>query len=502
MYKYLLLILLIPAISIARYNDSRFTALDTKADSIQDQVTQLESDVDLFGSPDSLYYPRESVLPGFELFLKDPKQSYRIAIVTDSTGVDGAWPEYFMRHVTNHLDESYTIKKYNWQWNEKTIAEDPDFTQIGTAGTTYSYSVLADEGGLLLTPYGMIPEGDVEVEMKVKLVDWSPTASHTLATTKIGTTACLQLRLQAINGDDSRLTLSWSTNNVDPFVAHQTFSLASIGGTTGVFNDGDTAWVKATLDVDNGAGGYTLQYFTSTDGTTWTQLGGDRIGDNPTSMPNEEEHGPWSTFYIGQDFQPGDILYDFKVRNGIGALQSLTPPLSEWRHSISDSPVIVKPAPEFILYNAAWSGGTTALWTDEYLRDMLPGYVDGIIYAMTHNDMHFVAPTRQVIQGTLKRKLEDINEAARGAPIVVMSENPIASWNEALRVERTPNFFAKQLAAAQQLGYKTLDVYSFMIDNGFDDTWTTDGLHVDGPYYSLWADFVFHSIYTPATKVP
>ena len=53
-------------------------------------------------------------------------------------------------------------------------------------------------------------------------------------------------------------------------------------GTTGVqkiatvnpnFIDGQTYWIRVTLDVDNGAGGNTVTFYQSNDGTTWTVIG-------------------------------------------------------------------------------------------------------------------------------------------------------------------------------------------------------------------------------------
>jgi hypothetical protein len=38
------------------------------------------------------------------------------------------------------------------------------------------------------------------------------------------------------------------------------------------FAAGSTNWLRATLDADNGAGGYTVTFYKSTDGFTWTQM--------------------------------------------------------------------------------------------------------------------------------------------------------------------------------------------------------------------------------------
>jgi hypothetical protein len=43
-------------------------------------------------------------------------------------------------------------------------------------------------------------------------------------------------------------------------------------------------WARATLDTNNGAGGYDLKFWTSTDGATWSQLGDTIVGGSTTSL--------------------------------------------------------------------------------------------------------------------------------------------------------------------------------------------------------------------------
>lgn len=40
-----------------------------------------------------------------------------------------------------------------------------------------------------------------------------------------------------------------------------------------VFSSGATGWVRVTVDIDNGASGHDVKFYTSPDGSTWTQLG-------------------------------------------------------------------------------------------------------------------------------------------------------------------------------------------------------------------------------------
>jgi len=64
---------------------------------------------------------------------------------------------------------------------------------------------------------------------------------------------------------DGQLILKWSTDGT---------SLASSNSGASVvpWAAGTVYWVRATLDVDNGAGGRTVAFYTSLDGATWTTL--------------------------------------------------------------------------------------------------------------------------------------------------------------------------------------------------------------------------------------
>jgi hypothetical protein len=54
------------------------------------------------------------------------------------------------------------------------------------------------------------------------------------------------------------------------------------------FAANETGWVKVTLDVDNGAGGYDVKFYTAADETddptVWTQLGSTVTGGSTTAI--------------------------------------------------------------------------------------------------------------------------------------------------------------------------------------------------------------------------
>ena len=102
---------------------------------------------------------------------------------------------------------------------------------------------------------------DLDLRCKVALDDWTPGAISVLLN-KWSTSGNFSYTFYVATSGS--LVLAWSSNG--------STSANATSVATGLA-DGATKWVRATLDVDNGAGGRDIKFFTSDDGTTWTQLG-------------------------------------------------------------------------------------------------------------------------------------------------------------------------------------------------------------------------------------
>jgi hypothetical protein len=103
--------------------------------------------------------------------------------------------------------------------------------------------------------------GDIDIRVKVALDDWTPAAVTTLVSKWISTQQSYIFSVQT-NGV---LKLEWSSTGSNSLSRTSTVA-------TGV-TDGAIKWVRAILDVDNGASGHDVIFYTSDDGITWTQLG-------------------------------------------------------------------------------------------------------------------------------------------------------------------------------------------------------------------------------------
>lgn len=105
--------------------------------------------------------------------------------------------------------------------------------------------------------------GDIDVRAHVVLEDWTPAGNSALVGkwTPSGNQRSYLLEVTT----SGLLRFAWSNDGTATLQADSTVAPT--------VSDGDDLWVRATLDVDNGAAGRTVTFYTSTDGSSWAQLG-------------------------------------------------------------------------------------------------------------------------------------------------------------------------------------------------------------------------------------
>lgn len=104
--------------------------------------------------------------------------------------------------------------------------------------------------------------GDIDIRAKAALDDWSPAVEPAF----VGKFGAIGFRSYELNQRvNDKLRMQWSE---DGSAALNKFSTVVTGIT-----DGETKWVRGTLDVDNGASGHDVEFFLSDDGSDWSQLG-------------------------------------------------------------------------------------------------------------------------------------------------------------------------------------------------------------------------------------
>jgi hypothetical protein len=145
--------------------------------------------------------------------------------------------------------------------------------------------------------------GDIDIRTQVAATDWTPVFN----TSVVGKWSGTQQSYAFYVNSSGLLEFKWSTTGADTITKQSTVS-------TGL-TDGSTKWIRVTLDIDNGASGNDVKFFTSDNGTTWTQLGSTVTTAGVTSIFSST-----STLEIGAN-QGGTnfagTFYRTQVRNGI-----------------------------------------------------------------------------------------------------------------------------------------------------------------------------------------
>jgi hypothetical protein len=157
-------------------------------------------------------------------------------------------------------------------------SNDPKF--LAHTGTNYVYTPGGaasggTPGNLLSVPDSTALDitGDIDIRCKIACDDWTPAAAMYILT-KYTTGGNLSYVLQV--NSNGTFTLTWSTDG--------TTALSATSTVANTIADGSIKWVRATLDVDNGASGNTATFYLSDDGTSWTQLGSTVVTAGVTSI--------------------------------------------------------------------------------------------------------------------------------------------------------------------------------------------------------------------------
>ena len=185
--------------------------------------------------------------------------------------------------------------------------------------------IQADWGTYLLSPGaagdgGGTPDaaafditGDIDLRAKIAPDDWTPAAAGVIMA-KANITGQFSYVLAV--GTTGKLILSWSPTGALGGII-QAESTAAVPATNGAWK-----WVRVTLDVNNGAGGWSARFYTSPDDVphdevTWYQLGSTVTAAGATSIHSGSAAASFMNMEDG--FSPlAGKLYAAAFLNGIG----------------------------------------------------------------------------------------------------------------------------------------------------------------------------------------
>lgn len=201
------------------------------------------------------------------------EQSLTMLVLGDSTGyLVGTWP-YLLPSLLATKYPAHTVDAFTWNVANQQY-DQPTRMATGTDGAAYVLTGSAASNTRLSIADSALtsPAGDIDVRVKLSLNGALPSATCTLAG-KYGSAGSRSWYL------DMTTTGALS-------LGHSADGTAILGSTSDAVVSELTAaiWVRATLDVNNGATGRDIKFYTSTDGSTWTQLGTTKTTAGVTSL--------------------------------------------------------------------------------------------------------------------------------------------------------------------------------------------------------------------------
>jgi hypothetical protein len=170
-----------------------------------------------------------------------------------------------------------------------------------TTGTATSYASTPDAAALDIT-------GDIDLQADFVSDVWPPAGTVTLLAKWTETGNQRAYRLELLSTGQARIT--WSTNGTN---SNSLTSTVPVPATIG-----QRITVRATLDVDNGAGGRTARFYTASRITgTFFQLGADVVASGTTSIFASTAILTVGAYNAGANGNFTGRIFAARVRNGI-----------------------------------------------------------------------------------------------------------------------------------------------------------------------------------------
>lgn len=400
-----------------------------------------------------------------------------INLLGDSTG--DATNEWFYRFGSYlaGLHPEWTVK--HMLWNDSNQDYDaPTTIQTGTGGERCVQWSTASSYTRVWARANVTHPTDLDIAVKVALDDWTPDAVNTLFAHN-GASGSRGFYFHI--GPDGRPNLTWSNDG--------TTLITIVASAAPTVSDGETLWVRVTLDVDDGSGNRVGKFYTSTDGATWTQLGSSSVTAGTTSVNN-----PTGVNYeIGGRQALVEIIngkiYEVHFRSGINGA-SIAPHFPEhWTAYDSRSPQATG-APVLMLVNGSKGGAGIGYWTNSTrLPILLRRYGSVATFMSTsHNDTNVVerAWTTQI-----RPWITAIQGYEPSSKPIFILQNPRrspADWVEEHRLRRIQTM---GVCASDFIDY--IDVFKAFMDSStpLSTLVLSDGVHPSDPDgIDLWTNTV------------
>lgn len=321
---------------VGRYEDDATLSLFDDSDTVNQAGWRLH-----LGTVDEARYPVISTELGKNAYVDDPAMraeaelvgmGSRLTITNPPSWIPPEDISQLVYGVTETIGQYEWLMEFNcvpaspWDvgvWNQGSGPGEARWSSLGTyltADVPTSGSALVGTGatgGRASTPDAAALDitGDLDVRVHVAMDDWTPAATQNLASKWHTTGNQRSWRLGVLSA--GTLEFRWSANGSAELVATSTVAVGAA--------DGAARWIRVTLDVDNGASGRTVTFYTSTDGDTWTQLGTAVTTSTVTSIFNSSAEVAVGAYNAGTQQRLIGKVSAFELRAGIAGVRRARP---------------------------------------------------------------------------------------------------------------------------------------------------------------------------------
>lgn len=405
-----------------------------------------------------------------------------IQLQGDSTG--NATTEWFYLTADWLADQHPTAHVKYKVWNDATQAYDAWTTvQAGASGERHALFVPTWARSHYI-PQAAIPHigGDIDIRARVSLDNWQAGATQTLVA-RYGGAGAHAWKMEVSTGN--LLSFAWSIDG--------TADIQKV--TTAVpFTAGQEGWLRCTLDVDNGAGGYTWKAYHSTDGVTWTEFGSSvTTSGGATSIFNAAQE-----YEIGaRGLTGGNIegkIYEVQIRDGIDGKIVSPQPIDAWAPRIGSGSYVAGTfggSPTLYVLNGSMPGAAYTYFLDATRHPkMVHPFAGSLTFqSCCHNDSENIGA---LYLASRKTWLDLTDARAAGSQTVLVTQNPQTAPVSAHSIANHARRRNLLMAWGARNGIAVIDTYKAFQDSplGLAALLESDGIHPNTFGSQLWADTV------------
>jgi len=394
-------------------------------------------------------------------------------ILGDSTGdYTDEWVYLLTQDIKNSLDSSARVVYQTFDdTNKRYVA--PTVLQAGTEPyVTVSGADFIGWGTDILL--AGTETGDLDLRADVAPAKWATGSFPQTFVSRYGTaggTYAYQFYVSA----GGTPTLAWSADGTTLLTA--TGGAAAWAG----FADNERKHVRATLDSDNGAGGYEVKFYTSDDGITWVQTGSTTTGGATTTVFSPDQciqigsrgNTAGSDSGGNQHALIGKI-YSAYVSDAIDGASKISPIARTWNATPFQLGVRVG-GPTLHVFNASVAGASL-LWAANAARvnHMIRAFENAFVWlSFGHNDGPHHSPSKWLKY--LFVLTDAIESRIRNPLITLCSQNPRYSPATAETIAAQKSRAALTSIIAKNKGWKFADPFAaYGTDRSLVNT---DGVH-------------------------